>query len=63
MTDGLYIDPGADKVVTKKRVRRVKYMFTGGGIRTVNGKAIKNGETAMLLPKQVTREWERVSGR
>lgn len=60
VTDGLYIKPEAPK---KKRIRRQKYEFTGGGVRNIGGKAVKAGDTAMLLPKQVTREWRKVSGR
>lgn len=59
MTDGLNIELDAPK---KKRIRRQKYRFIGGGVRIIGDTRVKNGDTTLLLPKQVTREWERVGG-
>jgi len=44
-----------------KRNRRKKYKFTGGGIRIIDGKRIKNGDVVLLLKSQVTREYEDVT--
>lgn len=62
MSDGIYIDPDADKAVKKKRTRRQRYEFVGGGIRDINGVQVRTGGTALLTPKQVTREWRKVDG-
>ena len=63
MNEGLYIDPVVKKkAVPKKRVRRCKHKFIGGGVRIVGGNRVKPGDTTMLDPRKVNKEWVKVDG-